>query len=64
MGRCVISIVAATDGAALAGLYAGGWDPSAEIRSTVADIVAAVRVEGDAALVAFTRRFDYGARSG
>jgi histidinol dehydrogenase len=60
VGRCVISIVAATDGAALAGLYAGGWDPSTEIRSTVADIVAAVRVEGDAALVAFTRRFDYG----
>jgi histidinol dehydrogenase len=56
----LISIVEAHDELALAGLYAGGWDPPAEIRSTVASIVSDVRARGDAALVSYTRRFDYG----
>ena len=56
----MIAIVEARDEAALAGLYAGGWDPSEDVRTTVADIVAGVRARGDEALVALTRRFDYG----
>ncbi len=59
----MIAIVEARDETALAGLYAGGWDPPAEIRTTVAEIVADVRARGDEALVGLTRRFDYGGAS-
>ena len=55
----MIAIARADDEAALAGLYAAGWDPSEEIRATVAAIVADVRARGDEALVALTRRFDF-----
>ncbi len=55
----MIAILAASDEAALAGLFAGGWDPPEKIRRTVADILAHVRAEGDAALVSYTRRFDF-----
>jgi len=54
----VIAIVSADDEAALAGLFAGGWDPSDELRTTVAEILSDVRARGDAAVVAYTRRFD------
>lgn len=57
--RHTIAIVEAHDEAALAGLYAGGWDPSPEIRTTVTEILADVRANGDAAVVSFTRRFDF-----
>jgi len=54
-----LGIIDASDESALAGLYAGGWDPSAETTATVARILADVRRSGDDALVAYTRRFDY-----
>ena len=49
----------AGDERALAPLYAGGWDAPREVRERVAAILAEVRAHGDAALVAYTRRFDY-----
>ncbi len=56
-----LSILAASDEAALAGLYACGWDPAAETTATVARMLADVRENGDDAVVAYTRRFDYSA---
>lgn len=53
-----LTIVDSADEAALAGLYAAGWDPDAEIQATVARTLADVRAGGDDALVAYTRRFD------
>ncbi|HET9096171.1 MAG TPA: histidinol dehydrogenase [Candidatus Baltobacteraceae bacterium] len=53
-----VSIVGAVDRKALAGLYRGGWEPSADVTGGVAQIIAGVRRRGDAALVEFTRRFD------
>lgn len=53
-----LPIVPARDRAALERLYAGGWDPPAEVRETVAGIIADVRARGDAALVEYARRFD------
>lgn len=53
-----LRVVRASDEAALAGLYRGGWDPPREISQRVAEIVADVRTRGDAALVDYTRRFD------
>ena len=53
-----MTIVDANDRAALAGLFAGGWDPAPEIGARVAEIIADVRASGDAALLAYTRRFD------
>jgi histidinol dehydrogenase len=50
--------VDAHDRAALQPLYAGGWDPPRSIRDTVTAIIDAVRADGDAALVEYTRRFD------
>jgi histidinol dehydrogenase len=51
--------VDASDRAALAPLYAGGWDPPQDIRAVVAAIVDDVRARGDDAVVDYTRRFDY-----
>lgn len=51
-------IVDAADRAALAPLYAGGWNPTPEIRAAVGAILEDVRTRGDAALVDYTRRFD------
>jgi len=56
-----LTIVDARDEAALAGLYAGGWDPPASVSATVAGILADVRARGDEALVELTRRFDFDA---
>jgi len=56
-----LTIVDARDEAALAGLYAGGWDPPASVSETVAGILADVRARGDEALVELTRRFDFDA---
>lgn len=53
-----LRVVRASDEAALAGLYRGGWDPPREISQRVAEIIADVRTRGDAALVDYTRRFD------
>ncbi len=50
---------AASDARALAPLYAGGWDAPPAVRETVAKIIADVRARGDAALVEYTRRFDF-----
>jgi histidinol dehydrogenase len=54
----MLPIIPATDRAALARLYAGGWDPPAEVRETVGAIISEVRARGDAALVDYARRFD------
>jgi len=51
-------LVEAHDRAALAPLYAGGWDPPRDIRTRVAAIVDDVRARGDDALVAYTRQYD------
>jgi len=56
-----LAIVDADDETALAGLYAGGWDPSDAIRETVSAIVRDVRLNGDDALLSWTRRFDFAA---
>ncbi len=53
-----MKIVEATDRAALRDLYAGGWDPPAEIVAAVRAILADVRARGDDALVEYTRRWD------
>jgi len=53
-----VTIHDATDETALAGLFAGGWDPDATTRERVAAMLADVRTRGDAALVELTRRFD------
>ena len=55
----MIRIVEASDERALAGLYAGGWDPSREIVETVRGILDEVAVRGDDAVVEFTQRFDF-----
>jgi histidinol dehydrogenase len=54
----MIGIIEATDRAALAGLYRGGWAPSDAQSATVREILADVRSRGDEALVAYTRRWD------
>jgi histidinol dehydrogenase len=54
-----LRVVDARDERALAGLFAGGWDPPESVRSTVAAILADVRARGDEALAEYTRRFDF-----
>jgi histidinol dehydrogenase len=54
-----MKITDAADGAALRGLYAGGWDPPAAIVESVRAILAGVRARGDEALVEYTRRWDH-----
>ncbi|MGH7728857.1 MAG: histidinol dehydrogenase [Vulcanimicrobiaceae bacterium] len=49
----------AADPATQAALDAGGWNPPAELRATVAAIVDEVRARGDAAVLEYTRRFDF-----
>jgi histidinol dehydrogenase len=58
-----LTIIAASDRGALAGLYMGGWDAPADVKATVAGILADVRARGDEALVEYTRRFDAPATS-
>jgi histidinol dehydrogenase len=54
-----VKITDAADGAALRGLYAGGWDPPASIVDGVRAILADVRARGDDALVEYTHRWDH-----
>jgi histidinol dehydrogenase len=54
-----VKITAATDTAALHGLYAGGWDPPDAIVDGVRAILADVRARGDDALLDYTRRWDH-----
>jgi histidinol dehydrogenase len=54
----MIAIVEASDRAALAGLYAGGWSPSDALVDTVRDILRDVRTRGDDAVLDYTRRWD------
>ena len=56
-------VVEAANRAALAGLYAGGWDAPREIRDLVTGILDDVRARGDAAVAEFTRKFDHSAAS-
>ncbi len=51
-------IVDAANEAALAPLYAGGWNASREVRDRVTGILDDVRDRGDDAVVAYTQRFD------
>jgi len=53
-----LPLIAAHDREALRGLYARGWEPQAETTARVAEIIATVRREGDAALAAYTHRYD------
>jgi histidinol dehydrogenase len=53
-----VKIVAATNGAALRGLYAAGWDPPRAVVDDVRTILEDVRARGDAALLDYTRRWD------
>ncbi len=53
-----MKIVAATNGAALRGLYAAGWDPPRAVVDDVRTILEDVRARGDAALLDYTRRWD------
>ena len=59
----MIAIVAAEDEVALQGLFAAGWDAGDAVRDAVATILRDVRARGDAAVVAYTRRFDDAAAS-
>ena len=54
----ILAIVDASDAAALAPLYAGGWHPEPEIVATVTQIIAGVRAHGDSALIDLARRYD------
>ena len=54
-----MTIVDASDAAALRGLYAGGWDPPRAIVDAVRAILDDVRARGDDALVEYTRRWDF-----
>jgi histidinol dehydrogenase len=54
----MIAIVEASDRAALAGLYAGGWSPSDALVDTVREILRDVRTRGDDAVLDYTRRWD------
>jgi histidinol dehydrogenase len=58
-----MTIVEATDHAALRPLYAGGWDPPREIRDRVTTIIDDVRARGDEALAEYTRAYDFAAAS-
>jgi histidinol dehydrogenase len=51
-------LVDASDAAALAPLYAGGWNAPRDVRDRVTAILDAVRDAGDDAVVAYTRSFD------
>jgi len=55
----VIAILDSGDEEALAGLYAGGWEAPDNVAHTVTAMLRAVRAAGDAALLAFTRQFDF-----
>jgi histidinol dehydrogenase len=54
-----VKIVEASDGAALSGLYARGWDPPRAVVDGVRAILDDVRERGDSALVEYTRRWDF-----
>jgi histidinol dehydrogenase len=54
-----MKIIDATDGPALATLYAGGWDAPREIRDRVTGILDDVRARGDDAVTEYTQTFDY-----
>ena len=58
-----MKIVEATDRAALGGLYAGGWNPSAAVVESVRAILADVRERGNDALLDYTRRWDFAGAS-
>jgi len=51
-------IIDAHDRAALARLYAGGWDPPRAVREAVTKILEDIRTGGDAAVVGYTKKFD------
>ncbi|MHB8145799.1 MAG: histidinol dehydrogenase [Vulcanimicrobiaceae bacterium] len=53
-----MNVTLASDRVRLAALYSGGWQPDPTVTASVATILADVRVNGDAALVEYARRFD------
>ena len=52
-----MNVISASDSAALAGILDAGWDPPAGLVADVAEILADVRVRGDAAVVDCMRRY-------
>jgi histidinol dehydrogenase len=54
-----MKITDASDGEALRGLYAGGWNPLQPVVDSVRAILNDVRARGDDALVDYTRRWDF-----
>jgi histidinol dehydrogenase len=54
----MLSVTPAAERARLIDARRGGWMPTPELTSSVAEILAAVRLRGDAALVEYTRRYD------
>lgn len=53
-----LSVMPAAERMRSAGTRRDGWMPSSELIASVAEILAAVRARGDAALVEYTRRYD------
>lgn len=53
-----MKVVAASDEAALSGIFGGGWRVPDPIRAEVAAILDDVKRRGDAAVLDYTRRFD------
>ncbi|HTU68779.1 MAG TPA: histidinol dehydrogenase [Candidatus Baltobacteraceae bacterium] len=53
-----LSVIPCAERARAVGMRRDGWAPSPELVSSVAEIIVAVRVRGDGALVDFTRRYD------
>jgi histidinol dehydrogenase len=54
-----LEIVNASDGEALSGLFAGGWNAPLAVGFAVRAILDEVRQRGDEALIEYTRRWDY-----
>jgi len=53
-----MTIFEAADQTSLAPLFRGGWEPTRAVLESVTAIIDEVRANGDAALVAYTQRFD------
>ncbi|HUN28285.1 MAG TPA: histidinol dehydrogenase, partial [Alphaproteobacteria bacterium] len=53
-----LNVTPAAERVRSAGARRDGWTPSSELIASVAEILAAVRARGDAALVEYTRRYD------
>ncbi len=55
----MLTILQTRDERAVADIFRGGWSVSGSEQRVVSDILAAVRAQGDSAVVEYTRRFDW-----